>query len=115
LRFDPGLLRRFAPCNDSDVKQPAVYIMASKRNGTLYTGVTSTLVQRAWQHREGLADGFTKRYRCKMLVWYELAGTMEGAIMREKQIKAGSRAKKLALIEAMNPEWRDLFDEIAQL
>jgi putative endonuclease len=95
------------------MKQPAVYIMASKRNGTLYTGVTSKLIQRAWQHREGVADGFTKRYGCKLLVWYELADTMEAAILREKQIKAGSRAKKLALIEAMNPEWRDLFEEIA--
>jgi predicted GIY-YIG superfamily endonuclease len=96
------------------MKQPAVYIMASKRNGTLYTGVTSTLVQRVWQHREGLADGFTKRYGCKLLAWYELAATMDAAITREKQIKAGSRDDKLALIEAANPEWRDLFDEIAQ-
>ena len=87
--------------------------MASKRNGTLYTGVTSHLIQRAWQHREGVIDGFTKRYGCKILVWYDLADTMEAAIMREKQIKAGSRAKKLALIEAMNPGWRDLFEEIA--
>ena len=94
------------------MKQPAVYIMANKRNGTLYTGVTSVLVQRAWQHREGVADGFTKRYGCKMLVWYELADTMEGAILREKQIKVGSRAKKLALIEEINPDWRDLFDDI---
>ncbi len=95
------------------VKQPAVYIVANKRNGTLYTGVTSALVQRAWQHRNGVADGFTKRYGCKMLVWYQLADTMEAAILREKQIKAGSRANKLALIEAINPDWRDLFDDIA--
>jgi putative endonuclease len=95
------------------VKQPAVYIMANQRNGTLYTGVTSDLVQRVWQHREGVADGFTKRYGCKQLVWFELAGTMHSAITREKQIKGGSRAKKLALIESMNPDWRDLFDEIA--
>ena len=87
--------------------------MANRRNGTIYTGVTSTLIQRTWQHREGAADGFTKRYGCKMLVWYELADTMEAAIAREKQIKAGSRTKKLALIEAMNPDWRDLFEEIA--
>ena len=87
--------------------------MASKRNGKLYTGVTSHLIQRAWQHRNGVVDGFTKRYGCKMLVWYEVADTMEAAIMREKQIKAGSRSKKLALVEAMNPDWRDLFDEIA--
>ena len=95
------------------MKRPAVYIMASKRNGTLYSGVTLKLIQRAWQHREGLAEGFTKRYGCKMLVWYELTDTMEAAILREKQINGGSRAKKLALIEAINPEWRDLFEEIA--
>jgi len=87
--------------------------MASKRNGTLYTGVTSSLVHRAWQHREGLGDGFAKRYGCKLLVWFELQATMPDAIAREKQIKAGSRAKKIALIEAMNADWRDLFPEIA--
>ena len=93
--------------------QPAVYIMASQRNGTIYTGATSNLMQRAWQHREGLVDGFTKRYGCKLLVWYELAATMDAAITREKQIKGGSRPKKLALIEAQNPDWRDLFEDIA--
>jgi len=95
------------------MKQPAVYIMTNKRNGTLYTGVTSNLAQRVWQHREGVADGFTKRYGCKMLVWFEMQDTMEAAIMREKQIKAGSRKKKLALIEAFNPQWRDLYGDIA--
>jgi predicted GIY-YIG superfamily endonuclease len=95
------------------VKHPATYIMASKRNGTLYTGVTSGLIGRVWQHRSGLADGFTKRYGCKSLVWYDVFDTMEQAILREKQIKAGSRAKKLALIESMNPQWRDLWDDIA--
>ena len=95
------------------MKQPAVYIMANKRNGTLYTGVTSNLVQRVWQHREGVADGFTKRHGCKRLVWFEMADTMGSAIGREKQIKAGSRAKKLALIEAVNPEWNDLYDGIS--
>ncbi|QGP80159.1 GIY-YIG nuclease family protein [Sphingobium sp. CAP-1] len=94
--------------------QPAVYIMASKRNGTLYTGVTSHLPQRIWQHREGVADGFTKRYGCKLLVWYEMADTMEAAIGREKQIKAGSRAKKIALIAGSNPGWKDLYASIAQ-
>ena len=96
------------------MRQPAVYIMASKRNGTLYTGVTSDLVKRVWQHRTGAASGFTKRYGCKLLAWYEAGGDMEHAILREKQIKAGSRAKKIALIQAMNPEWRDLWDDIAQ-
>jgi predicted GIY-YIG superfamily endonuclease len=95
------------------MKRPAVYIMASRRNGTLYTGVTSKLVHRTWQHREGLIDGFSKKYGCKLLVWFELKATMPEAIAREKQIKAGSRAKKLALIEASNPEWSDLFPEIA--
>ena len=93
-------------------KQPAVYIMANRRNGTLYTGVTSNLPQRAWQHRTGVTGGFTKRYGCKMLVWYELHSTMADAIAREKQIKAGSRKKKLGLIEEMNPRWRDLYDEL---
>ena len=94
------------------MKQPTVYIVANKRNGTLYTGVTSKPVQRVWQHREGVVGGFTKRYDCKRLVWFELADTMEAAIAREKQIKGGSRAKKLKLIDAMNPNWDDLFDQI---
>jgi putative endonuclease len=93
------------------MKQPAVYIMASRRNGTLYTGVTSDLVQRVWQHKEG-KTGFTTRYDCKLLVWYEIHEEMLSAIAREKQIKAGSRAKKLALIEAMNPDWTDLYESI---
>ena len=92
----------------------AVYIMANRRNGTLYVGVTSALLQRVWQHREGLADGFAKRYGCKLLVWFERHDAMESAIMREKQIKAGNRKAKLPLIEAHNPTWRDLFAEIAQ-
>ena len=94
------------------MKQPAVYIMANRRNGAVYTGVTSDLVKRVWQHRAGLG-GFTARYDCKMLVWFEVGGDMVGAIAREKQIKGGSRAKKLALIEAMNPDWADLWGEIA--
>ncbi|MEL7197515.1 MAG: GIY-YIG nuclease family protein [Pseudomonadota bacterium] len=92
--------------------QPAVYIMANQKNGTLYVGVTSDLPQRAWQHRESAIEGFTKRYGCKRLVWFEFHSTMESAIKREKQIKGGSRAKKLALIEAMNPEWKYLFFEL---
>ena len=93
-------------------KQPAVYLLASKRNGTLYTGVTSDLVKRIWQHKNDLADGFTKKYSMHLLVYYELAEKMAAAIAREKQIKGGSRAGKLALIESMNPEWRDLYDDI---
>jgi putative endonuclease len=95
------------------MKQPAIYIMANQRNGTLYANVTSDLVKRVWQHREGISDGFTKRYGCKLLVWFELADTMDAGISREKQIKGGSRSKKLGLIEEMNPDWRDLFPEIA--
>jgi putative endonuclease len=95
------------------MKQPCVYIMANKRRGTLYTGVTSDLPRRTFEHREGLAKGFTKKYGCKILVWYEVHETMIDAITREKQIKAGSRAKKLALIEALNPEWKDLFETLA--
>ena len=86
--------------------------MANRRNGAVYLGVTSDLVQRAWQHREGVIAGFTKRYGCKLLVWYEIHSTMEYAIIREKQLKAGSRKKKLKLIETMNPRWRDLYAEI---
>ncbi|MGN6358480.1 MAG: GIY-YIG nuclease family protein [Novosphingobium sp.] len=89
--------------------QPAVYIVASKRNGTIYTGVTSNLPKRIWQHREGAIAGFTQRHGCKLLVWFELHATMEYAILREKQIKAGSRPRKLSLIEAGNPTWRDLY------
>ncbi|MGN6496041.1 MAG: GIY-YIG nuclease family protein [Tsuneonella sp.] len=92
--------------------QPAVYLMANRKHGTLYAGVTSDLVKRLWQHREGAADGFTKRYGCKTLVWFELHSTMEQAILREKQIKAGSRKKKVLLIEAANPDWRDLYFEL---
>jgi len=92
--------------------QPAVYIVASKRNGTIYVGVTSNLIQRAWQHREGAIAGFTKRHGCKLLVWFELHSTIEHAIAREKQLKGGSRKRKLALIETDNPQWRDLFPEI---
>ncbi|WP_121115970.1 GIY-YIG nuclease family protein [Croceibacterium ferulae] len=92
--------------------QPAVYIMCNKRNGTLYVGATSNLPQRAWQHREGVADGFTKRYGCKLLVWYEQHATMDHAITREKQLKAGSRQKKPALVEQGNPNWQDLFAKI---
>ncbi|WP_291169008.1 GIY-YIG nuclease family protein [Erythrobacter sp.] len=86
--------------------------MANHKNGTIYVGVTSNLVQRAWHHREGAGSGFTKRYGCKRLVWFELHGTMEDAILREKQLKSGSRAKKIALIETENPEWQDLYETI---
>jgi putative endonuclease len=94
------------------MKQPCVYIMANRRNGTLYTGVTSNLPKRAFEHREGLVAGFSKTYGCKILVWYELYDSMYEAIAREKQIKAGSRAKKLALIESLNPAWKDFYETL---
>ena len=92
------------------MKQPFVYILASKRNGTLYLGVTSNLTQRVWQHKNDLADGFTKRYRVHMLVWYELHGTMQSAIAREKAVKEWKRSWKLELIEKTNPQWQDLYE-----
>ena len=91
-------------------RYPVVYIMTNKRNGTLYTGVTSDIVQRVYQHKQALLPGFTKRYGCKLLVYYEHCGDMYTAICREKQIKGGSRKKKLALIESMNPNWKDLYE-----
>ena len=94
------------------MKQPAVYIMANKRNGTLYTGVTSDIIKRVYQHKEAEIDGFTKRYNCKQLVYYEQYIDMPSAIEREKQIKAGSRKHKLMLIEKMNPTWLDLYETL---
>lgn len=91
---------------------PAIYIMTNQRNGTLYTGVTSNLVSRIYQHKEGMQDSFTKKYKCMNLVYYELYADMPSAIAREKQIKAGSRKRKLALIEVMNPKWLDLFESL---
>jgi putative endonuclease len=93
------------------MKHPATYIMASKRNGTLYTGVTSNLIQRAWQHRTN-PTGFTAQYACKLLVWYELHEAMESAILREKQLKSGPRRAKLLLIESVNPDWHGLYPHI---
>jgi putative endonuclease len=92
------------------MKQPCVYIMASSRHGTLYVGVTSRLSARVWQHKTGAMVGFTSRYAVHLLVWYEVHEEMLAAIAREKQLKAGSRLKKLQLIENMNPQWRDLYE-----
>ena len=94
------------------MRRSATYIMANKRNGTLYTGFTSDLSRRVYEHRTGVIPGFTKRYGCTMLVWYEFYDDIREAMAREHQIKAGSRAKKLALIEAMNPDWRDLGEDL---
>ncbi len=93
-------------------KQFYVYILASKRNGTLYTGVTSNLVQRIYQHKQELVEGFTKKYEVKTLVYYEAHDNAESAIVREKRIKKWRRMWKLRLVEKMNPLWKDLFDEI---
>ena len=95
-----------------DSFQPAVYLLASKVNGTLYVGVSSNLVQRTYQHREGLIEGFTKQYGVKILVWYELHATMEFAIAKEKAMKEWKRAWKIARIETMNPTWRDLYESL---
>jgi putative endonuclease len=93
-------------------KQPAVYLLASKRNGTLYVGVTADLQKRVWQHRENIVEGFTKKYRVHQLVYYELHPDMTLAIAREKQIKKWKREWKLGLIEKRNPDWKDLWEEI---
>ncbi|GBE42407.1 GIY-YIG nuclease superfamily protein [bacterium BMS3Bbin10] len=95
-------------------RHPCVYILTSRRNGTLYTGVTGDLPKRVWQHRQGDISGFTRKHGVHILIWYEMHETMEAAIMREKQIKEWKRAWKLELIEAGNPEWRDLYEEICR-
>ena len=95
------------------IMQPACYIMANRRNGTIYTGVTSGLANRVWQHKQGFS-AFTARHGCKLLVWYELHSTMEYAILREKQIKGGPRRKKIQLIETLNPGWNDLYADICR-
>ncbi len=89
-----------------------MYILASKLNGTLYIGVTSSLVQRVWQHRHGLLAGFTKRYGIRRLVWYEAHDSMQAAIGREKALKEWKRAWKIRLIEEANPDWQDLSEEL---
>lgn len=90
----------------------AVYIMASGRNGTLYTGISSDLIKRVWEHRDGVVDGFTKQYGVKNLVWYEIYEDPVTAITREKNIKKWKRGWTLKLIEEKNPDWKDLFAEI---
>ena len=91
---------------------PTIYLLASQRNGTLYAGVTSNLTARVHQHRQGLVRGFTRKYGIKLLVWFEQHPTMESAITREKRIKKWNRAWKLELIEAANPDWRDLAEDL---
>ena len=94
------------------MKQPAVYILASHYQGTLYIGVTRDLIARVWQHREHVVGGFTKQHLVVQLVWYEQHGSMESAILREKQLKKWNRAWKIRLIESMNPAWKDLWPSI---
>ncbi|MFL6724069.1 MAG: GIY-YIG nuclease family protein [Sphingomicrobium sp.] len=91
------------------MKAGYVYIMANRRNGTIYIGVTSDLAGRVYQHREGLVPGFTKRYGCKLLVWFEACGDLQGARLRELQMKEWQRAWKIRLIEDKNLEWDDLY------
>ncbi len=94
------------------MKKPTVYIVTNKRNGTLYTGVTSNLSRRIYEHKNHLIEGFTSKYNCTQLVFYEMHENMASAIAREKQIKGGSRKNKLRLIEIINPSWRDLYENL---
>ncbi len=89
-----------------------VYILASRRNGTLYTGMTDDLIRRAWEHRTGVVPGFTKKYGVKLLIWYEVHESRETAFQRERQIKKWNRTWKLEMIERSNPSWRDLGNEL---
>ena len=93
-------------------KQPCVYLLASKRNGTLYTDVTSNLIKRIWEYKNNLVEGFTSKYSVHTLVWYEIHDTMESAIQREKAIKNWNRAWKMKMIEELNPRWRDLYPDL---
>lgn len=93
-------------------KQYCIYILTNKNNAVLYTGVTSNLKKRVYEHKEKLVDGFTKRYNLAKLVYYEVCDEVYSAIAKEKQIKAGSRQKKIMLIESMNKEWKDLYEEL---
>jgi putative endonuclease len=95
-----------------DAKQPTVYILASAPRGTLYVGVTGWLKHRVWEHREGLIEGFTKKYAVKQLVWFERFADFPSAIARETQLKKWNRAWKLELIEKANPQWRDLWEDL---
>lgn len=91
------------------MKQPAIYIITNKPNGTLYIGLTSDILKRSWEHKHNMLDGFTSRYHCHLLVYYELAETMEAAIAREKQLKKWERSWKIKLIESTNPGWKNLY------
>ena len=94
------------------MKNPFVYILTNKPRGTLYVGVTSDLVKRIWQHKNNVFEGFSSKYYLHTLVWFEQHASMEAAILREKQIKGGSRQKKIALIDTLNPQWLDLYERL---
>lgn len=94
-------------------EQAYVYIMASRRNGTIYIGSTVDLVRRAWEHRNDVVPGFTRRYRCHLLVWYEAHGDLDEARLRERRMKEWKRAWKIREIEGLNPEWSDLYELMA--
>ena len=94
------------------LKKPFVYILTNKPRGTLYVGVTSDLVKRIWQHKNNVFEGFSRKYHLHTLVWFEQHASMEAAILREKQIKGGSRQKKMALIDTLNPQWLDLYEKL---
>ena len=96
------------------MKQPCVYLLANRPKGTLYVGVTSDLIKRVWQHKNDVFDGFSHKYQVHRLVWFEQHATMEAAIAREKQLKAGPRKRKIALIESLNPTWSDLYEALLQ-
>ena len=93
-------------------KQYYIYIITNKINTVLYTGVTSDLKKRIWEHKEKVTEGFTKNYNINKLIFFEIYNDPENAILREKQIKAGSRIKKVKLITGINPEWKDLYDKL---
>ena len=98
--------------DDNMERQPCVYLLASKKNGTLYTGVTSNLLKRIWEHKNKVVEGFTSKYNVHILVWYEVHEVMETAIKREKVIKNWKREWKIKLIEKMNPHWIDLYNDL---
>ena len=108
----PSLPRKRESMGAIYMREPCVYILANKPNGTLYIGVTSNLIQRVWQHKSDSVEGFTKRYRVHRLVWHESHGSMKSAIIREKALKKRNRAWKIELIERGNPTWSDLYEEI---
>ena len=94
------------------MKQSYIYIMSNKLNGTLYVGVTSDIIRRVYEHKNSLVDGFTKKYNLKTLVYYEIYDDITEAITREKQLKAGSRKKKIELINSINQSWGDLYEDL---